>query len=174
MSRSSATIVCLAWTLAIAGCSTTHSTTRVESQVRAADIDALTGPPWIGTLTYLDYTTRRHTTIDSSLIVRRRGDSPPSWEFGMGYSKEPHADSTEIILLSTDGRLFGDEQVRSREVLQESGVRFVTECDGEDDHRQASFRFEHTITAHEYSRRKLVRLKDESEFFERHVYRWTR
>lgn len=140
----------------------------------ASDIDALTGPAWSGTLTYLDYTSKRPTTIDSSLMVRRTGDSPPAWEIGVGYSKEPHADSKETLKLSSDGAELGDERVVSREPLAGGGVRFITEADGEDDRRPARFRFEHTITAHEYSKRKLVRFEGETEFFERHVYRWTR
>lgn len=157
------------------GCSGNRaSTPSSEPRLHVADIDSLTGPPWVGTLTYLDYTSQQHTTIDSSLIVRRVGDSPPSWEFGLGYSKEPHADSKETIALSGDGQALGDERVVSREALPGGGVRFVTECDGEDDHRPSRFRFEHTLSPHEYSRRKLVRFNGTNEFFERHVYRWGR
>lgn len=156
------------------GCSTNGKPTETAVCLRADDIDALTGPAWVGTLTYLDYTSHQHTTIDSSLIVRRVNDSPPSWEFGVGYSKEPHADSKEVLSLSGDGRTLGEQHVLSRNPLPGGGVRFVTECDGEDDHRASRFRFEHTVTPHEYSRRKLVRFNGENEFFERHVYRWLR
>lgn len=160
--------------LCASGCSTDGMPTDTSVSLRTDDIDALTGPAWVGTLTYLDYTSQQHTTIDSSLIVRRVSNSPPSWEFGMGYSREPHADSKEILSLSADGHTLGNEQVLSREPLPGGGVRFVTECDGEDDHRPSRFRFEHTVTPHAYSRRKLVRFSGESEFFERHIYRWTR
>ncbi len=156
------------------GCSTRGTPIDTAARLSADDIDALTGSPWIGTLTYLDYSSNKHTTIDSSLIVRRVCDSPPSWEFGVGYSKEPHADTRVIVSLSSDGRTLGDEHVVSREPLSSRGVRFITECDGEDDRRLSRFRFEHTVTPHEYSRRKLVRFNGESEFFERHVYRWMR
>jgi len=159
--------------LVLASASRGHSTAS-DAKLRPADIDALTGPPWVGTLTYLDYTSHEHTTIDSSLIVRRTSDAPPSWEFGTGYAKEPHADAKEIVSLSADGGMLGDERVVSRTPLPGGGVLFVTETDGEDDHRPARFRFEHSITTHENSRRKLVRFDGETEFFERHVYRWKR
>jgi hypothetical protein len=160
--------------LCATGCSIKGKPTGAGGAPLPDDIDALTGPAWIGTLTYLDYTTGRHTTIDSSFIVRRVGDSPPAWEFGVGYSKEPHADSKEILSLSADGRALGDMHVLARESLTNGGLRFVTECDGEDDRRSARLRFEHTVTLHEYSRRKLVRFNGESQFVERHVYQWKR
>jgi uncharacterized protein YceK len=171
-------IVSLVLLALVSGCSTAgkHAGTQpgTNATLSEADIDALTGPAWIGTLTYLDYTSRERTTIDSSLIVRRTGDSPPSWEIGIGYSKEPQADSSEVISLTDGGRILGDEHVISRESLPGGGVRFVTEADGEDDHRPSRFRFEHTLLSGEYSRRKLVRFKGQEEFFERHVYRWVR
>jgi hypothetical protein len=164
----------LGFTLLGSGCSTSGTSQIGAARIDSADIDALTGPPWVGTLTYLDYTSHQPTTIDSSLIVRRTQDSPPAWEFGVGYSKEPHADSKDVIALARGGSMLGDQAVVSREVLPGGGVRIVTETDGEDDHRHSRFRFEHTITPHEYSRRKLVRFDGEKEYFERHVYRWTR
>jgi len=148
-------------------------TSNDPARLVANDLDLLTGTPWVGTLTYLDYTSKKQTTIDSSLIVVRTNDTPPAWEFGVGYAKEPHADSKEDVSLKDGGRRLGDEQVVSRTSLPD-GVLFITECDGQDDNRAARFRFEHTITPHEYSKRKLVRFVGTTEFFERHIYRWNR
>ncbi len=142
----------------------------MENTLLPSDIDILTGGPWVGTLTYLDYSSGKSVTIDSSLSVRRVAEA--SWEFGVGYSKEPHADSKEVVTLAA-GMLGGDRVVSRRE-LPGGGVVVVTESAGEDDHRAALFRFEHSITALEYSRRKMVRLDGEREFIERHVYRWKR
>lgn len=167
----------------VAGCATDKesgaATTNAASATAVAalaeaDVDLLCGKPWVGTLTYLDYTSKKETAIDSSLIVRRVGTGPAAWEFGVGYSKEPHADVKEVAALSADGRMLGDERVVSREGLAGGGVRFVTEAEGKDDNRPAKFRYEHTITANEYTRRKLVRFDGETEFFQRHVYRWAR
>ena len=156
----------------VPGCASSP-TSNDPARLVANDLDLLTGPPWVGTLTYLDYTSKKQTTIDSSLIVVRTSDTPPAWEFGVGYANEPHADSKEDVSLKDGGRTLGDEQVVSRISLPD-GVLFITECDGRDDNRAARFRFEHSITAHEYSKRKLVRFDGTSEFFERHIYRWKR
>lgn len=156
------------------GCAADRTTPSDEPRLTAADIDTLAGTPWVGTLTYLDYQSSRLTTIDSSLIVRRTADAPPAWEFGVGYSKEPHADAKETVALADDGRSLGDEVVISRETLPDGAVRFITEVDGKDDHRPARFRFVHTVSARAYTRSKLVRFEGDREFFERHVYRWSR
>lgn len=156
----------LAAALIISGCSS-------APRLTPADLDALIGAPWVGTLTYLDYTSGRHTTIDSSLTVRRISDEPSSWEFAVGYSREPDADARETVPLSADGRRLGDEVVVLRQAFP-GGLRFITESDGADDSRPARFRFEHTLSDHGYSRRKLVRLAGEPEFFERHIYQWSR
>ena len=140
----------------------------------ASDIDALVGAPWVGTLTYLDYTSKKSVTIDSSLMVGRVGDAPPSWSFGYGYSREPHADSTSTLTLLEDGRVFGDEVVVSRARCADGGLAYTTESRGEDDQRAATFRFEHRLDPRSYSRRKLVRYDGEREYVERHVYRWSR
>lgn len=169
-----AVCVVTAVSIASAGCTTSGGTAADGPRIDPADIDRLTGPPWVGALTYLDYSSRRLMTIDSSITVRRASDDPPAWEFGFGYSKEPHADSTETIALSRDGRRLGDEAVVSREQMTGGGVRITTEADGNDDSRPARFRFVHTITDRAYTRSKLVRFTDEADFFERHVYRWTR
>jgi hypothetical protein len=110
-------------------------------------------------------------------MVRRTADNPAAWEVGTGYSKEPHADSKKTMVLTDGGHMLSDERVVSREVLPTGDLVFVTEVEGEDDNRPALFRFESAITAHEYTRRKMVRLEDGSgdgKFFQRHVYRWRR
>lgn len=166
--------IALAALLLSPGCGTPNKQAANTARLYPADIDRLAGVPWVGSLTYLDYKSHKHTTIDSSIEVRRTGNHPAQWEFGYGYAKEPHADSKETVTLSADGRTFDGEAVISRTALPNGGLLFITEADGEDDNRPARFRFEYSITAHECSRRKLVRFNDGSGFFERHVYRWKR
>lgn len=148
-----------------------------SAQLAASDLDALTGAPWVGTLTYRDYATSKPITIPSSLIVRRITTTPadpPAWEFGYGYSKEPHADSTSTLTLRDNGRTLGDESVIARGQSVTGVLSYITECHGEDDNRPATFRFEHSLSPTYYARRKLVRFDGERDFFERHWYRWSR
>lgn len=146
-------------------------------RVLAADLDRLTGAPWRGTLTYLDYTSKKPTEIRSTLAFTRTTPEPaePSWTMSIGYTDEPHADSGEVVILRQQGRVFREETIIERAELPDGrGVRFVAEADGQDDRRDARIRHVYTITAHEFTLQKLVRFREDSEFFERHVYRWTR
>lgn len=143
-------------------------------RLRASDIDRLAGEPWIGTLTYKDYTSGRSTTIESSFMARRLDGEGIAWEFGYGYSKEPHADAKEVVRLCDDGRTLGEERVIAVEHRREGTLWYVTEAKGEDDGRPAVMRFEHSLTPTQFSRRKLVRFDGDADFFERHVYRWSR
>ena len=170
MNRVMCVVLAMASTLHLTGCAS-------PARLEPADLDRLTGGPWVGTLTYLDYNSGKTTTIDSSLMVRRTADDPPAWETGIGYSKEPHADSAQVVVLGDGGRTLDRQRLLSREVLANGDLVFVTEMKGEDNKRPAMFRFEHRITAGEYSRRKMVRFEDglgDGEFFQRHVYRWKR
>jgi hypothetical protein len=145
--------------------------------VTAADIDLLTGAPWNGTLTYLDYTSHQQTTIKSSLSVTRlppRPDSAFAWDMRVGYADEPQANSGETAVLTRDGRVFRDGAVLERTLLPDGSVRVVTEQDGEDDHRNARFRFVYLLGREQSSIQKLVRFTPQEAFFERHVFRWSR
>lgn len=116
----------------------------------ATDIKRLTGGPWRGTLTYLDYTKPVQTTIKSSLLMMRLPEHPDgaiAWEMSVGYADEPHANSGETV---------------------------VTEQDGQDDGRAARLRFVHLLGEKQCSIQKLVRLLPDGMFFERHIYQWSR
>jgi hypothetical protein len=145
--------------------------------VTPADIDRLTGAPWNGTLSYLDYTSKKQTTIKSSLAVTRlpaRADAATAWEMRLGYSDEPEANSGETAVLARDGRAFREAEVMERTILPDGSVRVVTERDGEDDNRKARLRFVYLLGQTQSSIQKLVRFTPQEPFFERHIYRWSR
>jgi hypothetical protein len=173
-----ATLGCLT---AAAGCATNKAVDGTAMTagpaVTPADIDLLTGASWNGTLTYLDYTSGKQTTIKSSLAVTRlppRPDSATAWDMRTGYADEPQANSGETAVLARGGRVFRDATVLERTVLPDGSVRVVTEQDGEDDLRRARFRFVYLLGRTQCSIQKLVRFTPEEAFFERHIYRWSR
>ena len=88
-----------------------------SSAVVPADFDVLTGAPWKGELTYLDYDRKVPRTIKSTLSVARMAGGPDGatlWNLRFGYTDEPHADGSEIAALSANGRDFRGEQVVER------------------------------------------------------------
>ena len=175
------TLALLICAVALAGCVASRASrnTSVNTAVVVSpmDIDRLTGAPWAGTLTYLDYTSRAQTSIRSSLLMTRlpeQSDGNAAWEMRVGYANEPHANSAETAVLVRGGSVFREGQVMERSVLPDGTIRVVTEQDGEDDGRNARFRFVYLLGEKQCSIQKLVRFKTEEIFFERHIYRWSR
>jgi hypothetical protein len=134
----------------------------------------LVGPSWKGTLTYLDYTSKKLTTIKSTLLVSKSPKKERVWTFSIGYTDEPDKNGGDDRELSRDGKTFAGQSVIERTVGTDGTLKIVTEEEGEDDHQPARFRFTYRISKHEFSLRKLVRFKSGGDFFERHIYRWKR
>lgn len=101
-----------------------------EAKIQRDDVQLLTGAQWAGTLTYLDYRSNKKVSIPANLTVKPNGDDQWSWVFEYQYPDEPHANSSEIIRLSKDGRSMNDEVVLERTSLPDGTVRFVTEKKG--------------------------------------------
>jgi hypothetical protein len=141
----------------------------------AADFASLEGAPWAGTLTYIDYATGKATTIPSTLRVEPLG--PGAWRWSIGYSDEPHADSTSTVRVVDDEAAVMYDDTREPVVHRSrdgATTEIITEFTGEDDSRPATIRRKYLFSAHEFSVRKLVRHADAPDFFKRHEYRWTR
>ena len=157
----------------LGGCSSTRTATP-QPIAQASDIDGLVGGTWVGSLTYLDYTSKKPYTMPSTLTVERVAGSASSWTFRLGYPDEPHANREELVVLSEQGRVFDGEAVVERATLPGGGVRVVTETDGEDDRRPARIRHLYLVGRSSFSIQKLVRFSGEAEFIERNTYRWAR
>jgi hypothetical protein len=143
-------------------------------RIEPADVQRLTGAPWRGSLTYLDYTSRKPTTIASALVVTRVDGDGRSWVFDYQYPDEPKANSASRVSIAGDGSTIDGERVVERSVLAGGIVRIVTEKSGEDDRRPAMFRFTYLVGDSSFSRRKEVKFEGTTDYFERHTYSWTR
>jgi hypothetical protein len=135
------------------------------ARIEAADLDRLTGAGWKGSLIYRDYQTNKPTAIETTLDVARvEGSDTPRWDFRRGYPKEPHANAGEVIALSADGTMLGEERVIERAQLPGGGVKIVTEQESMDNDKPSRFRFVYTIDERSLRIVKLVRTGDEPEF----------
>lgn len=163
--------------VSIAGCAGSVRTNTAGEAARAlpTDFDGLIGPMWRGTLTYLDYTSGKPTTIPSSLAVTK--DGPGAWKVAFGYDDEPHSNAASVLRVIDDGAALLNGDTRERVVLRRAGsdeVAVTTEFTGTDNDRPATIRKMYTVAAGEASLRKMVRFDGEAEFITRHEYRWRR
>lgn len=147
-----------------------------QGTATAADLDRLVGPGWSGSLTYRDYSNDARTAIKAALLLARMADDENGgarWDFRVAYADEPHANSGDTISLSLDGRRFRNATVTERQLLEDGRVRIVTEEEGRDNDRAARIRLVYLVGERSASIQKLVRY-DGGDYFERHIYKWTR
>lgn len=138
------------------------------------DLKTLEGPPWIGGLTYLDYSSNKKTLIKSNVTVSRSAADKFTWTFEYQYPDEPKANSKESVVLSPDGKTFDGETVVARTKLPPGTLRFVTTKNGEDNGKKALYRYTYLAGKNNFSVKKEVRLEGTAEFFVRNEYAWTR
>lgn len=142
--------------------------------VRVEDLAQLTGAPWTGSLTYLDYRSNKKVSIASTLTVTRVPDDELSWVFEYQYPDEPKANSKQTVTIGEGGAVIDGEKVVERTVLDGGALKVVTEQDGSDDDRKALFRYTYLFGPSSFSIKKEVRPEGSAEFFERNQYSWKR
>lgn len=138
------------------------------------DLQLLTGAQWSGTLTYLDYRSNKKVSIPSNLIVTQAVEDKLSWIFDYQYPAEPQANSKETVIIGKDGRAINGETVIERAKLTGGTLRIVTKKQGQDNDRNALFRYTYLLNTKSFSIKKEVRYEGEAKFFERNEYSWTR
>lgn len=146
----------------------------VGSKVDTKDLDLLTGAQWKGTLTYLNYRSKKKVSIPSHLTVTKSSGDQHTWVFDYEYPDEPKANGKKSMVVSQDGSAVNDEKVTERVKVSEDTVKLVTEKPGEDNDRKALFRYTYLIGSRSFSIKKEVRYENESEWFERNEYSWQR
>ena len=143
-------------------------------RLTAGDLRPLEGKQWIGELTYLDYQSKKPTSIKSNVTVSRRSSDKLKWTFTMQYPLEPKADRVDEVVLSEDGRTFDGETVTESTRSPDGTLRIVTTMAGKDDHRDATIRHTYLVGPKAFSIKKEVKFDGSDTYFVRNTYRWTR
>ncbi|MBP7415870.1 MAG: hypothetical protein KA831_04385, partial [Pyrinomonadaceae bacterium] len=63
----------------------TVTTAAQTAKISAKDLKPLEGDQWIGNLTYLDYQSKKPTSIKSNVTVTRNANDKLKWTFAMQY-----------------------------------------------------------------------------------------
>ena len=138
--------------------------------IGASDIKILEGEKWIGTLTYLDYTSNKKTSILANLRVVANSADKNSWIFYNEYPEEPNANGSETITLSSDGSMFGDEKVVERNKLLGGTIKIITVKEKD----KKKYRYTYLISPEIFSIRKEEKGEHDSAYFERNTYSFSR
>lgn len=142
--------------------------------IKEDDLILLTGKKWTGTLTYLDYSSKKEVSIPVDLTVTQSSEYKNSFILKYEYTDEPDANGSDTVLISDDGKYLGDKKITSRSDLLNNTLGIITEESGEDDNRPAMFRHIYLISDSIFSIKKEVKFNDESEYFKRNVYEFKR
>ena len=145
-----------------------------SAKVSPGDLKKLEGDKWVGNLTYLDYKSKKPTSIMSNVTITRSKADELTWIFDMDYPLERGANSKDEVKLSADGMTFYGETVIERTKSPDGTLRIVTTKKGKDDNRESTFRHTYLINKKAFSMRKEVKFDGDAEFFERNTYAWTR
>ena len=145
---------------------------KATNRITAKDINVLTGGEWKGSLTYLDYSSNKKTTIPANLVVERAAEQN-TWYFKNLYPDEPKANGIDTIRLTAGGKTLDNETVVSRK--DSAGIiKLITQKQLNDDGIIKIFRFTYIISPNKFSIKKEERKKTEATFFERNQYQFTR
>ena len=138
------------------------------------DFQTISGS-WKGSLTYLDYSSGKPYTMPSNLDIKRI-DETNKFSFSNIYPNEKSANSTDTIVVSTDGKYIDKELVKSRRKLPNGDIEIITEELGKDgnDNQPATIRHTYIFGDKILKKRKDVQFAGEDKWVNRHEYSYSR
>ena len=133
-------------------------------RITSEDMEPLIGVKWEGELTYINGSDKAAVAIPAALSVSRQGEQ--QYLFAFSYPHEPDANRDTLLTIEDGGTVFGGEKVMSKERLEDGSLKVTTTETGEDDGREAVFRFTYVIGPSRFSTRKEVTyVGEEGAFF---------
>ncbi len=149
------------------GVSIVETEQELKVGLKSTDFSDLVSKNWVGTLSYLDYGTQDLVKIPTELIVLPSLTIKGAYTWITKYPKEPSHNSKDTIIISKDGSDVDGEMVKSRSILADGTLKFLTEKPGNDNNKKAVFRFTYLIGKKQFIRKKEVRYLGENNWFTR-------
>lgn len=143
-----------------------------KPRLRAGELLFATGK-WKGSLTYIDYGTKKPYTMPANFDISIPAALPGHIIVFNEYPDEPKANNYDTLLISKGGRSFGGERILDKKIVERT-MYLLTETNGSDDDRPATIRHRYTFGPHECIIYKEVRFSKQDSFMMRHEYRMSR
>lgn len=140
---------------------------QTSEKLQLTDLLILTNKKWAGTLSYLDYGSAKLVQIQTELEVIASTKEKGCYTWITKYPLEPTHNSTDEIIISTDGSSIDEEMVKTRSVLKDGTLKFITEREGSDNNKKALFRITYFISKSQFFRKKEVRYLEDKNWFTR-------
>ena len=138
------------------------------------DFNNLSGS-WVGSLTYLDYSSGKPYTMAADLKIMRITKTN-IFVFSNIYPKEASANSMDTISISANGKYIGKESVKSRHRLANGDIEIITQELGKDgnENKPATIKHTYTIGGETFKNKKDVQFIDKPGWINRHEYSYKR
>ncbi len=146
-----------------------------QSKISGSDFSAAFGK-MKGTLTYLDYSSRKPFTMPANITLMADENEKGSVIRILEYPEEPRANGRDTIRISNDGSRIDGARVVSNKKLSDDIQEIITEEEGKDgnDHKQATIRHIYTIGKNRFSIRKEVKFTGTDQWIKRNEYLFSR
>ncbi|KOY86405.1 hypothetical protein AD998_09835 [bacterium 336/3] len=143
-----------------------------QQLVQSSDIQLVVGS-WQGVLSYLDYTSNKITNIQANIEIQQIGRSN-SFVCKNTFPKEPSVFWSDTLKISKDGKMLNNEEIQSKNILQNGDIEIVTISSGKDgnDQKPANFRFTYIFGKNKFTKKKEVQFVGEKSWFQRHEYNY--
>lgn len=140
--------------------------------VTEQDFARLAGTNWTGTLSYLDYSSKKMSSIPVGLDFK----SPKgrTLKYMITFPNEPQYNSKEKIKLSRDGRRLDGNTVISKSTASDGSLTIVTQHEDKDDGEPAMIKMRYTINDDAFTIIKDVKPLTADAYFLRSKYKFTR
>lgn len=131
---------------------------------------------WVGTLTYLDYTTNKPFTMPSNTTYEQSKTNANLYFRSIGYSAEPHANQKDTMVISVDGKMLDEYSVISVKKITNDGLEIIVQKKGVDgnENKPALLKKTITITKNYLTICKEVLFDDAKKWVVRHTYSFTK
>ncbi len=128
---------------------------------------------WTGSLTYIDYGTKKPYTMPANLDISVPATFPGTVILLNQYPDEPKANSYDTLRISKGGQYFDEGKILEKKNTDKKLI-ILTEREGMDDNRPATIRIHYTAGPHDFIIYKEVRFNKQDSFMMRHEYRMSR
>lgn len=139
-------------------------------KISTKDFDKASGT-WVGTLTYMDYSSGKPYTMPANALIHRIKQTK-TYIVSNLYPNEPSANSVDTIIIAQNGQFIGKEEVRSKKKLPNGSIEIISEEKGIDgnDNKAAFFRHTYILGKDILSFKKEVRFDGQTVWIKRHEY----
>lgn len=143
-----------------------------ERMLNSEDFEILLGD-WIGSLTYIDYSSKKPYTMPANLTVKQ-GKNKNQLILFFIYPNEPKANNKDKIMVSKNGQKLNEKVVKSKQVLSKGQVEIITEYNGKDNNKKVIIRNVYILGSKQFVIRKEVKFESSDDWLKRNDYDFER